>query len=266
MRKKLIMLGASAAWLAVAAVVGWLLRPDRPVFKANSVDRTVTQVLVRAGHFISGIQVNNRRAGQLSLPPRETWMDAFWISRTQVTNAQYLYCVEQGACVQPLNANWNPHFFDPNYAEHPVVFVTWYDAQNYCSWLGGRLPTELEWEKAARGPDGRTFAWGEDDPEMYSFANVNNIRLSTVPVGSYPHNASPYGVLDMGSNVREWVDDWYTDEELLVAPLAPKEGQAKVLRGASWLDSGQFSMVFNRWMHSPGSPGQNRGFRCVFMP
>lgn len=251
--------GFSLAVLAMAGQLGWFLRAGRPILTHNRVDREVVEARVPAGPVRIGRQENNRRVGQLALQPQEVWLPTFWITRTPITNAQYAVCVEAGVCDLPLRQERNPHYYDPAYADHPVVFVSWYAAETYCEWLGGRLPSEAEWEKAARGADERTYAWGEEDPEWFGTVNINNAHEGTIAVGSKPRNASPYGVLDMGGNVREWVADWYLEDGLEGA-----DATAKVLRGASWFDPGKFAMAFNRLYHVPNSPGQNRGFRCAF--
>ncbi|MBX3047513.1 MAG: SUMF1/EgtB/PvdO family nonheme iron enzyme [Anaerolineales bacterium] len=263
LRAKVLLYAASGVVLVAAAALGWNFRIGRPQFRPNPIDPTIIEVLVRHGNFDAGMQADNRRGGQLALPPRQVWLDDYWIEQTQVTNVQYAHCVAAGACSVPLDAELNPHFYDEAYANHPVVFVTWQNAADFCAWVGGRLPTELEWEKAARGDQGRLYAWGEANPELNAYVNINNIHDGTVPVGYYPESASQYGVLDMGGNVREWVFDWYS-EDGSDALSGPETGEAKVLRGASWFDPGFFSMTFDRLQHVPDSPGQNRGFRCAF--
>ncbi len=229
-----------------------------PYLLSNWVGRRINpttgqiEIYIRAGEFMAGQQANNVPDGLLALPPERVSLPGYWISQTQVTNAQYQACQAAGACVIPVGPDHNPHYYDPEFAQHPVVFITWFDAQDFCSWAGGRLPTELEWEKAARGVGGADFPWGDSD-DVLSFAHVGRDveHDTTVPVGSYPEGASPYGALDMGGNVREWVGDWFDEDR-------------KVLRGASWFDPPRFSFTFTRLAHVPDSPGHNRGFRCAF--
>ena len=161
----------------------------------------------------------------------------------------------------------NPRYTDPAFADHPVVYIAWQAAQDYCAWSGGRLPTEAEWEKAARGTEGLKFAWGNTSPSETQ-VNANNIVGDTTPVNQYPEGASPYGVLDMGGNVREWVWDWYDPYYYQYAPASnpsgPVSGDKKVLKGASFSDIYRFARPGNRLAHDPHSPGINRGFRCVY--
>ncbi len=179
----------------------------------------------------------------------------------------YNLCVAEGTCKYSAGHEINQHCLDPAYSDHPVVYVTWQSAMDYCVWSGGRLPTEAEWEKAARGTEGQKFAWGNNSaaPEL---VNADNTIGDTTPVGQYPQGTSPYGVLDMGGNVREWIWDWYDPYYYQYSsednPAGPAEGEKKVLKGASFSDIYRFSRPANRLAHDPTSPGANRGFRCVY--
>ncbi len=178
----------------------------------------------------------------------------------------YKACVEVRGCTKPIRKEINPHYYNPDYANHPVVYVAWSVGAQYCDWTGGRLPSEAEWEKAARGTDRREYAWGSGEPNP-NRANVGNFHHTTVPVGRYPKAASPYGVLDMGSNIREWVSDWYAPDYRGAGaenPTGPARGKEKVLRGASWFDPLEYAKTTNRLSHPPDSAGWDRGFRCVY--
>jgi len=177
--------------------------------KDNSV-----MVYVPAGEFIMG---SDERDGN-EQPMHTVYLDAFYIDKTAVTNAQYRKCVEAGACDAPRETT---DYDNADYAQHPVVYVNWFQAKAYCEWVGKRLPTEAEWEKAARGTDGRKYPWGNTfDGSRLNFCDknctlswkdpsVDDGYTGTAPVGSYPVGASPYGALDMAGNVYAWVADWY---------------------------------------------------------
>ncbi len=199
------------------------------------------------------------------MPERKITLDAFWIDRTEVTNAMYAQCVKEGVCDLPCSSEVNSRFYDLIYANYPVVYVTWQDAMDYCNWLGGRLPTEAEWEKAARGTSRSKYPWQEGYPTAEN-VNAANTMGDTAPVGSYLFGASYYGVLDMAGNVREWVYDWYDEDYYSYAPLenpmGPATGTDKVLKGGSYFDNYEHTRVADRLFHPPDSAGINRGFRC----
>jgi formylglycine-generating enzyme required for sulfatase activity len=227
----------------------------------------MTLVYIPAGEFIMGTSKYDRDLETNEVPQRTVTLDAFWISRTEVTNAMYTQCVQAGACVYSASGQTNPRYTDSAFADHPVVYIAWQAAQDYCAWSGGRLPTEAEWEKAARGTQGAKFAWGNTSPDE-SLINANNTVGDTTPVEQFPAGASPYGVLDMGGNVREWVWDWYDPYYYQYAPdsnpSGPVSGEKKVLKSASFSDIYRFARPGNRLAHDPHSPGVNRGFRCVY--
>jgi len=168
------------------------------------------------------------------MPEHDVDLDAFWIMKTEVTNAEYAGCVAAHACTPPANQRWN----DPTYAQHPVTNVNWNLANQYAAWVGGRLPTEAEWEKAARGTDQRIYPWGNTESSD-QLLNYNNATGDTTPVGSYPDGVSPYGALDMAGNVEEWVADWYSATYYATSPaknpLGPDTGtRFRVTRGGSF--------------------------------
>jgi serine/threonine-protein kinase len=184
------------------------------------------QVFVPAGDFLMGtndIEAKRSEEGGRAYPevPQHTvYLDSYWIDKYEVTNSQYALCLAAGVCTEPHRINsfsYTDYFIDPTYANYPVVWLSWFQARDYCTWAGRRLPTEAEWEKAARGTDGRKYPWGNEEltGERANFCDVNCTRTianplwddgyaDTAPVGNYPAGISPYGALDMSGNVWEW--------------------------------------------------------------
>jgi formylglycine-generating enzyme required for sulfatase activity len=198
----------------------------------------MVMVYVPAGEFTMGSD-----SGKSDEQPVHTvYLDAFWIDRTEVTNAMYALCVASGDC-QPLinSSSWtrSSYYGNPEFNDYPVIYVDWNMANDYCTWAGRRLPTEAEWEKAARGTDERTYPWGNDATNA-NLLNYNSNVGDTTAVGTYPNGASSYGALDMAGNVWEWVADWYSKTYYQVSPtenpLGPDSGVERVLRGGSWFD------------------------------
>lgn len=216
------------------------------------------------------------------LPVCEKSLDEFWIGRTEVTNKQYMACVDAGICDAPLTTNW----FDPSYpigygvsdqADYPFVGASWYDARDFCEWMGGRLPTEAEWEYAARGPENLIYPWGNDfDGSRLNYCDQNchedwadqefdDGYARTSSVGSYPMGASWVGALDMAGNAPEWVNDWYNatyySESPAMNPSGPSPSGSRVLRGGGyWSDKSEVVSTDRTNRH----PGRNiAGFRCA---
>jgi formylglycine-generating enzyme required for sulfatase activity len=231
-------------------------------------------VAVPAGDFLMGSLASDPLASADEKPQRPVYLDHFWIDKTEISNAQYQLCVEAGVCTPP---HAQPTIFRE--APLPVVGVDWEQAATYCRWVGGRLPTEAEWEKAARGLDGRLYPWGNEfDRERLNYCDVNCAAdwrdfggddgySYTAPVGSFPAGASPYGALDMSGNVWEWVVDWYDPQAYTHAPdknpTGPASGLQRVIRGGSWYYQGRNLRVVNRHKDVPTSSYDNIGFRCV---
>jgi len=229
-------------------------------------DGSVT-VLVPAGEFLMGSKEDDPDAHGDEHPQHTVYVSEFWIDKTEVTNEQYGRCVMAGAC-QASSYAGDERF---NGTNQPVVGVSWYNAQDYCEWVGKRLPTEAEWEKAARGTDGRKYPWGNSfDGSKLKFSGTADGYQYTAPVGSYPEGASPYGALDMAGNVWEWCQDWYgADYYASYAsspqrdPQGPSSGSYRVVRGGSWPDLEGFVRAALRYWSDPAARGSVLGFRCV---
>jgi eukaryotic-like serine/threonine-protein kinase len=227
----------------------------------------MTMVFVPAGEFTMG----SGNGEEDEKPVHQVYLDAFWIDQTEVTNAMYAKCVDDGVCKEPtdiISFSRSSYYGNSEFDDYPVLYVDWEQAYAYCSWADGRLPTEAEWEKAAHGTGGKTYPWGENiscDKANYKESCVGD----TTKVGSYPDGIGPYGVYDMAGNVWEWVNDWYgeTYYQSLPSsnPLGPDSGQYRVLRGGSWGSNDYFAHSTDRFRYYPSDSNYSRfvGFRCV---
>jgi formylglycine-generating enzyme required for sulfatase activity len=227
------------------------------------------QMCVPAGDFLMGAALDDPSANTYEQPQRTVYLDVFWIDKTEITNAQYAYCVDDGACEPPISlaSEIRPAYFgNPKYDSYPVVAVRWKQANTYCEWAGRQLPTEAQWEKAARGIDGTTYPWGnaEVNSTLVNFGGGNG---DTTAVGTYPDGASPYGALDMSGNVSEWTADWFSLDYYRASPDSnppgPTNGIAKVLRGGSWHDLVSNLRTTRRLWDDPQSVRLRFGFRCA---
>lgn len=204
-------------------------------------------------------------------PEHEVYLDAYWIDKFEVSNAQYALCVAAGDCVAPADSssyNRGSYYDNSAYDDYPVIHVNWFDALAYCKWAERDLPTEAQWEKAARGTDGLIYPWGNEIPNK----NLANFRASnTTATGSFPLGSSPYGVMDMAGNVWEWVNDWHGEDYYSLSPdqnpNGPTIGEYKVLRGGSWnyYDGGALRS-FVRHYSNPDNSHYLYGFRCATSP
>lgn len=227
---------------------------------------------IPAGEFQMGRENGDGDEG----PVHAVYLDAFWMDTTEVTNAMWAMCVLAEKCTLPQwtkSFNRSDYYFSSNYADYPVINVSWNQAQAYCQWAGRSLPGEAQWEKAARGAlVGMPFPWGDSAPYCGTYstngAQYWGCKDDTVAVGSFKSN--PYGLFDMAGNVWEWVADWYMPDYYKFSPynnpLGPSEGILKVVRGGGWQSFEENLVVTNRGKYTPLYYDISTGFRCAYTP
>ncbi len=219
-------------------------------------------ILIPEGQFIVGSDKRHPDEG----PMHTVYIDQFYIDKFEVTNARYLRFAQETG--RRLPDHLRNGVIPPGMEDHPVIYVNWYDARDYCHWTEKRLPTETEWEKAARGTDGRNFPWGNEFDARK--ANTPQLGLRhTMPVGSFPEGRSPYGVYDMSGNVWEWTESWYKAYPGNKRPAKENYGERyRVVRGGSWIDCsfyrcGISAFTFNRGFFKVETKNNSFGFRCA---
>lgn len=240
------------------------LRKSKPMEPTPASETPM--VLIPAGPFEMGAA--GTQALEDERPRHRVTLDAFQMDLYEVTTAQY------GAFLRATGrtAPWQWETVSPvSHSDRPVIGVDWHDADAYCRWVGKRLPTEAEWEKAARGVDGRLYPWGNQVPtnDVANFALGARFSYSQVlmPVQSYESGKSPYGLYQMAGNVGEWVSDWYGanyyEQSPEANPSGPEQGQFKVLRGGSWSDLPKYLLTYGRFKLPPETRNSYTGFRCA---
>jgi serine/threonine-protein kinase len=225
--------------------------------------KTETMVAIPKGTFVQGSADDDKDGRDEERPQREVFLDAFFIDRTPVTAAEYKAYLDATGTEPP--EEWEK-FNDPQEKPNrPAVLVNWDDANGYADWAGKRLPTEAEWEKAARGEDGRIYPWGEDEP---SPKRAWFDQKHPSEVGARPFGTSPWGVHEMAGNVFEWVADWYDRDYYAEAPAenpqGPDSGTKKVIRGGSFAHGAFALRCATRGRYRPEAHRANHGFRCAW--
>lgn len=256
--------------------------PEEKAPIVSEID-SAEMVFVSGGNFLLGASAEFS-VGQEDSPQVEVYLDPFWIDKTEVTNERYLACAEAGKCTESAYMTLR----NVNYANYPVTYVTVQQAADYCAWAGKRLPTEAEWEKAARGTDGRMYPWGSEEPTNENqLANIpyysdpeSGLSAGLFPVGSFPEGESPYGALDMAGNVWEWTASYYdiayyqrlqeqieADGDVVENPPGAESGIAPVIRGGSAAETEINNYLYYTRTTNRGyvnmSSSYYIGFRCV---
>lgn len=228
-------------------------------------------ILIPSGSFLMGAKEDSPfEPWYGEFPEHEVYLKSYMIAKTEVTNAMYRQCVYESHCIPPMDlssATKKDYYENTAYNTFPVIHVTWEQAKRFCEWRGQRLPTEAEWEKAARGEKANLFPWG-DIPPSCALANSQGCPSNdTVSVGSFPAGASPYGVLDMAGNVSEWVMDWmdetYYQNSPHDNPTGPESGSDHIIRGGGWDDPIREQRSTARGGFNPDIHHQSTGFRCA---
>jgi formylglycine-generating enzyme required for sulfatase activity len=226
--------------------------------------------LIPAGWFLMGSDKKTDKLAYLpELPQRKIYLDAYEIDKFEVTTVQFLKFVLATNRPPLIDWRYDGGNFQETMANHPVMHVSWFDADEYCRWAGKRLPTEAEWEKAAKGTEDRRFPWGNVEPTA-KHLNFNQQWIgekTLMPVGSYELGKSPYGAYDMAGNVWEWVADWYDDRYYEKSPAknpkGPDTGTDKVLRSSGWAVETPLVRIFTRVKSDPLIRNESTGFRCA---
>ncbi len=272
--------------MGLVMILGWFVpviqasgtspsKPEHPTQTEITGKDGAPMVLIPAGPFPMGVPEGARDGGRDEYPLHEVYLDPYYIDKYEVTNGRYAEFVKVTGHRIPehpadtARSLWKNGKVSKELVERPVVNVDWFDAEAYCRWAGKRLPTEAEWEKAARGTDQRRFPWGNVEP-THKHLNYNQRWIgerTLMPVGSYEAGKSPYGVYDMAGNVWEWVADWYDDHYYEKSPprnpKGPENGTHKIHRSSGWYVETPLVRIFTRVKSDPRNRNESTGFRCA---
>lgn len=262
-------------------LAGMVLVAVPAVAGAEGLEKEVTgkdgapMVLIPEGSFPMGVPHGDRDGGRDEYPRHDVFVSNFYIDKYELTNGRYLEFVKatnHRIPQNPKNATrnlWAGDSITESLIDRPVINVDWADANAYCQWAGKRLPTEAEWEKAAKGTADRRFPWGNVEPTN-KHLNFNQQWIgekTLMPVGSYELGKSPFGVYDMAGNVWEWVNDWYDakyyEKSPAKNPTGPETGTKRVLRGSGWQNETPTVRIFTRVDSDPTIRNESTGFRCA---
>ena len=260
------------AGLPIVGIILDVLRPSQIEVEESSGKTVVDPSIIAAaqkedmvrippGLFLRGYN----EGGFDEKPERRIMLDAYWIDRFEVTYGNYLAFVSATGHRKPIS-RYVKHFEKLSAPMQPAVYVSWDDADEYCRYREARLPTEAEWEKAARGSNGFLWPWGNEDKQGWAnTGNADPVEF-TAPVGSFSQDRSPFGIYDMDGNAMEWVADWYQEDSYKDAqpnPIGPATGFYRVIRGASWGTIGHETRLTIRLKMIPDFRDTTIGFRCA---
>lgn len=259
-----------------------------PIENANQrFLESMVMISIPSGEFIMGAGNNDSKAKADERPQHIVYLDQYWIDSTEVTAGMYMECVNAGVCnLEAFYArttddmlSFGDYYTNPKHENYPAVDVSWVDANVYCEWAGKRLPTEAEWEKAARGTEGQLYPWGNqwqgnvlnfcdlNCTNDYRDSSANDQQKYRAPVGSYSAGKSAYGLFDMAGNVWEWVADWYSESYYASSPsdnpTGPSSGTERVIRGGGWDSTAQNVRTSKRFHRVPAFSSGSQGFRCA---
>lgn len=251
---------------------------DTSIPSTKVVENGMDMILIPAGEFIMGSNEGDAN----EMPAHVVYIDAYSIDKTEVTNGDYKLCVRDGICQSPLQitSRTRPQYYgNAQFDEYPVVYIDWGMAKAYCEWRGARLPTEAEWEKAARSENSFIYSWGDefachkgnfdDENEIDSYVVPGGLNCDgykdTAPVGSYPAGASAYGIMDMNGNVWEWTNSQSNPYPYIAGDgrESPTSDSMRVVKGGAFTANDYFSRSSNRRFLSPVIAEDVTGFRCV---